>query len=78
MANPPRRPVNPKEAAEALFRPVKKPPAAAIEVRAAVPGGRQMVTLKIDSGVLEHFQKDGPGWQDRINDALRALVADKG
>jgi uncharacterized protein (DUF4415 family) len=21
--------------------------------------------------VLEHFQEGGPGWQDRINDALR-------
>jgi len=21
--------------------------------------------------VLDHFQKGGPGWQDRINDALR-------
>ncbi|WP_174800041.1 BrnA antitoxin family protein, partial [Microvirga aerophila] len=21
--------------------------------------------------VLDHFQEDGPGWQERINDALR-------
>jgi hypothetical protein len=24
--------------------------------------------------VLEHFQAGGPGWQDRINDALRQIV----
>jgi uncharacterized protein (DUF4415 family) len=24
--------------------------------------------------VLAHFQKDGPGWQDRINAALKALI----
>ncbi|HEX2147491.1 MAG TPA: BrnA antitoxin family protein, partial [Pseudorhizobium sp.] len=33
------------------------------------------VSLKLDSTVLEYFQKDGPGWQDRINDVLRAVVA---
>jgi len=42
---------------------------------AAIPGIRESVTLRIDSAVLEHFQKDGPGWQDRINDALKALIA---
>jgi uncharacterized protein (DUF4415 family) len=24
--------------------------------------------------VLEHFQDEGPGWQDRINAALRAAA----
>ena len=37
----------------------------------AVPGIREQVTLRIDQDVLEHFQQDGPGWQDRINAALR-------
>jgi uncharacterized protein (DUF4415 family) len=31
---------------------------------------RELVSLRIDQDVLEFFQ-DGPGWQDRINDALR-------
>jgi len=30
--------------------------------------------LKIDSDVLSHFQADGPGWQERINDTLRAAI----
>jgi uncharacterized protein (DUF4415 family) len=30
-----------------------------------------MVTLRIDQDVLAHFQDEGPGWQDRLNAALR-------
>ncbi len=37
----------------------------------SVPGVKEQVTLRIDQDVLEHFQGGGPGWQDRINDALR-------
>ena len=33
-----------------------------------------MVTLRLDRAVLEHFQEDGPGWQDRVNAALRAAA----
>jgi uncharacterized protein (DUF4415 family) len=36
-----------------------------------VPGAKEQVTLRIDRDVLDHFQTDGPGWQDRINAALR-------
>jgi uncharacterized protein (DUF4415 family) len=77
MANPPRRPVSPKDAAEALFRPAPKPVAPVVERRAA-PEAKELVSIRLDSAVLEHFQGKGPGWQDRINDALRAAVeADK-
>lgn len=77
MAMTPRRPVNPKDAAEALFRPAPKPAAPAVERRAA-PDVKELVSIKLDSAVLEHFQKDGPGWQDRINDALRKVVEVEG
>jgi uncharacterized protein (DUF4415 family) len=30
-----------------------------------------MVSLRLDKDVLEKFQEDGPGWQDRINAVLR-------
>jgi uncharacterized protein (DUF4415 family) len=73
MAMTPRRPANPKDAAEALFRPAPKPVAPAVE-RRAPPAVKEMVSIKLDSAILEHFQKDGPGWQDRINDALRKVV----
>ena len=76
MATPPRRPTNPMEAAEAAFKPIKKaaPP---IREASAAPNVRELVSIRIDRAVLDHFQEDGPGWQDRINDALRQLVAGK-
>ncbi|MBB4105370.1 BrnA antitoxin family protein [Allorhizobium borbori] len=73
MATTPRRPVNPKDAAEALFAPKKKVVAPAVE-RPAIPNARELVSLKIDSDVLAYFQGEGPGWQERINDALRAAM----
>jgi uncharacterized protein (DUF4415 family) len=63
---------DPFKAAEAVFAKKREPdpkPAGG-----AIPAGREQVTLRIDRDVLEHFQADGPGWQDRINDALRTLV----
>ena len=29
------------------------------------------VTLRLDRDVVEHFRESGPGWQSRINEALR-------
>ncbi|QND50726.1 BrnA antitoxin family protein [Phyllobacterium sp. 628] len=77
MATPPRRPTNPMDAAEALFKPAKaKPEAPKYEVR-AVPNAKELVSIRIDRAVLDYFQNDGPGWQDRINDALRVVVQGK-
>lgn len=73
MATTSRRPVNPKDAAEALFKPAKKAPVSTAE-RPAIPNAKELVSLKIDSDVLAHFQAEGPGWQDRINDILRAAM----
>jgi uncharacterized protein (DUF4415 family) len=72
----PRRPLNPLDAAEALFKPAKKPSAPAVE-RPAVPHSKEMVSIRLDSDILEFFQNEGPGWQDRINDALRDVVKDR-
>jgi uncharacterized protein (DUF4415 family) len=72
----PRRPANPHEAAEALFKPVKRSATPAVE-RPALPNAKELVTLKLDSEVLAHFQAGGPGWQERINDALRATILNK-
>ena len=63
-----RRSSDPREAAEAAFKakaldaPAPKP---------EVPNAKEMVSLRIDRDVLDYFQEDGPGWQDRINEALR-------
>jgi uncharacterized protein (DUF4415 family) len=32
---------------------------------------KQHVSLRLDPDVLESFKASGPGWQARINDALR-------
>ncbi len=48
-------------------KPVEQPAAKA----RSLPGAKEMVSLRIDRDVLEFFQEGGPGWQDRINAALR-------
>ena len=58
--------------AEALFKAATtKPVEAPAKAAPSLPGVKEMVSLRIDKDVLEHFQEDAPGWQDRINDALR-------
>jgi uncharacterized protein (DUF4415 family) len=73
MAEPPRRRTgrDPREAAEAAFRKATAPSAPPTGKRSAIPGVKEQVTLRIDQEILDHFQKDGPGWQDRIVEALR-------
>jgi uncharacterized protein (DUF4415 family) len=74
--SPPRRPRTLNDArteAEAAFKKVtaKVPDALPKTKTTAVPGVKEQVTLRIDQDVLEYFQEGGPGWQDRINEALR-------
>ena len=35
---------------------------------------KQAIKLRIDADVVEHFRKTGPGWQTRINEALRRAL----
>lgn len=35
---------------------------------------KRQVTLRLDPDVIERFRADGPGWQGRINAALRKAV----
>jgi len=77
MSDQPRRPRTLNDArseAEAAFKKVTTKVAAAPPKKNIVPGVKEQVTLRIDQDVLEHFQSGGPGWQDRINDALRKVV----
>lgn len=32
---------------------------------------KQAISLRVDADVLEKFKADGPGWQSRMNEALR-------
>lgn len=66
------RPRDPRQAAEALFKKTTtKAPDSPAKAPAPVPGVKENVSLRIDQDVLHHFQADGPGWQDRVNAALR-------
>ena len=44
------------------------------KVLPTIPNAKELISLRIDRDILDHFQEDGPGWQDRINEALRKLV----
>lgn len=68
-----RRPLGVMESAEAVFKPAA-PKHEAPAKPAAVPGARETVSLRLDKDVLEYFQEQGPGWQDRLNAALRAAI----
>jgi uncharacterized protein (DUF4415 family) len=55
------RPSDEKEKAvwrKALGRPLSESP-------------KQAVSIRLDPDVIEHFKQAGPGWQSRINAALR-------
>ena len=67
----PRRPSDPRSAAEAAFKTATAKPLEMPAAKPAVPNAKELVSLRIDRDVLDHFQEDGPGWQERINDALR-------
>ncbi len=62
--------MDPRERAEAAFKSATTKSADSAPPP-AIPGAREVVSLRIDSDVLEHFQAGGAGWQDRINAALR-------
>jgi uncharacterized protein (DUF4415 family) len=77
MQDRPRRTMSSRDAAEAMFKaattkPVEGPPP--VEKKSAVPGVKEQVTLRLDRDILDYFQENGPGWQDRINEALRKIA----
>jgi len=57
--------------AEKAFKAVTTKPADLPPAAPSIPGVKETVSLRIDRNVLDYFQEDGPGWQDRINAALR-------
>ena len=74
MADDRRRPTSTRDAAEAAFKKATTKPAEAPPPRPAIPNAKETVSLRLDRDILDHFQADGPGWQDRINDALRKVI----
>jgi uncharacterized protein (DUF4415 family) len=70
---------NPEWTAEdfARARPASELPAAMLAAFPKARGGRppgaskQAVSIRLDKDVLEKFRATGPGWQSRINEALK-------
>jgi uncharacterized protein (DUF4415 family) len=38
---------------------------------------KRLVSLRLDPDVLDQWKASGPGWQSRINEALRAAAPEK-
>jgi uncharacterized protein (DUF4415 family) len=66
-----RRPTDSRSEAEKAFKTVTTKPVDLPPATPSVPGAKETVSLRIDRDVLDFFQEDGPGWQERINAALR-------
>jgi uncharacterized protein (DUF4415 family) len=66
-----RRPGDSRAAAEAAFKAATTKPLDMPAPKPAVPNAKELVSLRVDRDILDYFQEDGPGWQERINDALR-------
>ncbi len=43
--------------------------------RPPIAAPRQQVTLRLEPAVIEALRASGPGWQTRVNDALKAWLA---
>lgn len=64
-----------RDTAEAAFKKATtKPVEPAATKPPSIPGDKEQVSLRIDREVLDYFQEAGPGWQDRINEALRKIA----
>ena len=73
-----RRPCDPLKVAEAAFKKATTKPIEAPPKTLSALGVKETVTLRIDRDVLDFFQEDGPGWQERINAALRKAATKSG
>ena len=73
MSRPP-IPPDTRSAAEKAFKAATTKPAELPPKAPSIPGVKETVTLRLDRDVLDFFQEDGPGWQDRINAALRKVA----
>jgi uncharacterized protein (DUF4415 family) len=69
-----RRTTDSRHAAEMAFKVATTKPTEPLPKSPSLPGAKEMVSLRLDRDVLDYFQQDGPGWQDRINEALRKVA----
>ena len=69
-----RRPMDSRQAAEAAFKKATTKPPEPVAKQPSIANAKELVSLRIDRDVLEYFQESGPGWQDRINEALKRVA----
>jgi uncharacterized protein (DUF4415 family) len=69
-----RRTLSSRDAAEAAFKTATTKPKELPPKPPSIPNAKELVSLRIDRDILDHFQEAGPGWQERINEALRKIV----
>lgn len=69
-----RRTISSRDAAEAAFKVATTKPVELPPKRPTIPNSKELVSLRIDRDILDHFQEAGAGWQDRINAALRKVL----
>jgi uncharacterized protein (DUF4415 family) len=74
----PRRHADPRQAAEAMFKAVTQKRVDIPASKPSLPNAKELVSLRLDRDVLEHFQAEGAGWQERINAALRKMIENQG
>ena len=43
--------------------------------RPRIANPKRSTTIRLSQDVLDHFKAGGPGWQTRMNDALREWIA---
>ncbi len=63
-----------RDVAEAAFKKATTKPVEPVAKPPSIPGAKEQVSLRLDREVLDYFQEAGPGWQDRINEALRKII----
>ena len=69
-----RRTTDSRQLAEMAFKKATAKPAEDLPKAPSIPGAKELVSLRIDRDVLDYFQDGGPGWQERINQALRTAA----
>ncbi len=63
---------SPMSAAELAAAPIRRRPGQRGAQKAPT---KERTTLRLSADVLAHFRADGPGWQTRIDEALRDWIA---
>jgi uncharacterized protein (DUF4415 family) len=53
---------------ETVIRPYRRPG------RPKLERPKRLVTLRLDADLLDRLRETGPGWQSRLNDAVRAWM----